>query len=430
MSVTKLSERYHRRAKEIIPGGVNSPARAFLSVGGVPRYVKSAKGPFIKDIDGNKYIDFVMSWGPMILGHTYRAVRLAVQKALKSGASFGAPTTAEYEMASLICGMVPAIQKVRLVNSGTEAVMSALRLARGYTGRDLILKFDGCYHGHCDSMLVAAGSGAQTHGVPDSQGVADALARLTLIARYNDRAGVEEIFKVHGGAIAAVIIEPVVGNMGLIKPVEGFLEFLREITLKYGVLLIFDEVMTGFRLAPGGACELYGITPDIVTLGKIIGGGLPIGAYGGAAAVMDNVAPEGGVYQAGTLSGNPLAVAAGLAMLRTLSRGRDKIYPALEEKGAYLESAMNDIIKSCGENITVSRKGSMFTVFFTAAAPHDADSARKADRARFAKFYHEMLARGIYMAPSQFEANFISYAHDEFCLNKTIKAFSEALKAI
>ncbi len=430
MKSTKLSERLHQKAKQVIPGGVNSPARAFLSVGGAPRYIKSARGPFIKDIDGNKYIDFVMSWGPMILGHTHKNIRLAVQKALKSGASFGAPTAAEVELASLVSKIYPAMQKVRLVNSGTEAVMSAIRLARGHTGRDMILKFDGCYHGHCDSLLVAAGSGAQTLGVPNSKGVPAELAKLTLTARYNDKSDTERLFKKHGADIAAVILEPVIGNMGLIKPQDGFLEFLREITIKHGALLIFDEVMTGFRLALGGACEVYKVTPDIVTLGKIIGGGLPIGAYGGSLDIMSNIAPEGGVYQAGTLSGNPLAVAAGLAMIRTLARGRDKIYAALEEKGAFLESEMNEIIKKRGAAVTISRKGSMFTIFFNAKAPADADSAKKCDTARFSKFFHEMLDRGIYMAPSQFEANFISYAHDEMCLKKTVKAFDESLKAI
>jgi glutamate-1-semialdehyde 2,1-aminomutase len=426
----KLSERYHHKAKQIIPGGVNSPARAFLSVGGFPRYIKSAKGPFIKDIDGNKYIDYVMSWGPMILGHSHKNVRLAVQKALKSGASFGAPTVAEYELAKLVSSIYPAMEKVRLVNSGTEAVMSAIRLARGHTGRDMILKFDGCYHGHCDSMLVAAGSGAQTLGVPNSKGVPAELAKLTLTARFNDKKDVERLFEKHGGAIAAVILEPVIGNMGLIKPNEGFLEFLREITQKHGALLIFDEVMTGFRLALGGACEIYGVIPDIVTLGKIIGGGLPIGAYGGKLDVMKNVAPEGGVYQAGTLSGNPLAVAAGLAMLRTLVKTRSKVYPALEEKGAFLEGAMGEIIKKAGEKIRVNRMGSMFTIFFTDREINCADCAKKSDTAKFSRFFHEMLNRGVYMAPSQFEANFISYAHDGMCLEKTVKAFGEALKNI
>ncbi|HOT77113.1 MAG TPA: glutamate-1-semialdehyde 2,1-aminomutase [Candidatus Wallbacteria bacterium] len=430
MKTPKLSERYHQKAKQIIPGGVNSPARAFLSVGGVPRYIKSAKGPFIKDIDGNKYIDYVMSWGPMILGHTHKNIRLAVQKALKSGASFGAPTVAEYDLARLVNAIYPAMQKLRFVNSGTEAVMSALRLARGHTGRDMILKFDGCYHGHCDSLLVAAGSGAQTLGVPNSKGVPADLAKLTLTARFNDEKDVERIFKCHPDSIAAVILEPVIGNMGLIKPREGFLEFLRTITRKHGTLLIFDEVMTGFRLAPGGACELYGVSPDIVTLGKIIGGGLPIGCYGGSLDIMKNVAPEGGVYQAGTLSGNPLAVAAGIAMLRTLVKNKDKIYPALEEKGKFLEESMNAIIKQRGEKIFVSRKGSMFTLFFTDKEPVCADCAKKSDTVKFSRFFHEMLNRGIYMAPSQFEANFISYAHDRQCLDKTVKAFAEALGAI
>lgn len=430
MKKTKLSERYHQKAKQVIPGGVNSPARAFLSVGGFPRYIKSAKGPFIKDIDGNKYIDYVMSWGPMILGHSHKNVRLAVQKILKSGASFGAPTVAEYELAKLVSSIYPAMEKVRLVNSGTEAVMSAIRLARGHTGRDMILKFDGCYHGHCDSMLVAAGSGAQTLGVPNSKGVPADLAKLTLTARFNDKKDVERLFGKHGGAIAAVILEPVIGNMGLIKPNEGFLEFLREITEKHGALLIFDEVMTGFRLALGGACEIYGVVPDIVTLGKIIGGGLPIGAYGGKLDVMKNVAPEGGVYQAGTLSGNPLAVAAGLAMLRTLVKNRSKIYPALEEKGAFLEGAMGEIIKKAGEKIRINRKGSMFTIFFTDSEINCADCAKKSDTAKFSRFFHEMLNRGVYMAPSQFEANFISYAHDAMCLEKTVKAFGDALKNI
>lgn len=427
---TKLSERYHQKAKQVIPGGVNSPARAFLSVGGVPRYIKSAKGPFIKDIDGNRYIDYVMSWGPMILGHSHKSVRLAVQKALRSGASFGAPTVAEFELAKLIVKIFPAMEKVRLVNSGTEAVMSAIRLARGHTGRGMILKFDGCYHGHCDSLLVAAGSGAQTLGVPNSKGVPAEFAKLTLTARFNDRASVEALFEKHGKDIAAVILEPVIGNMGLIKPADGFLGFLRDITAKHGALLIFDEVMTGFRLALGGACEIYGMTPDIVTLGKIVGGGLPIGAYGGRADIMANVAPEGGVYQAGTLSGNPLAVAAGLAMLRALSKDRHKIYPSLEAKGAFLEGAFREAAEKAGERLTVNRMGSMFTVFFTQGPVVSADCAKKSDTAKFSRFFHEMLNRGVYMAPSQFEANFISWAHDEKCLEKTAKAFAESLKGL
>jgi len=422
----KLSSRYHEKARKVIPGGVNSPARAFLSVGGTPRYIKSAKGAKIKDIDGNNYIDYVLSWGPMILGHCNKVARLAVQKALKSGSSFGAPTVREYEMACLVAKIFPAMEKVRLVNSGTEAVMSAIRLARGATGRDLILKFDGCYHGHCDSLLVAAGSGAETLGIPNSKGVPADLARLTLTAPFNDEAAVERIVEKHGRNIACFILEPVIGNMGVIPPGPGYLEFLREITRKKGILLIFDEVMTGFRLAPGGACELYKISPDIVTLGKIIGGGLPIGAYGASAEIMGNVAPEGGVYQAGTLSGNPLAVASGLATLRHLCE-RKTIYRDLEAKGKFLEDGFRDAIVRSGHDACVNRVGSMFTVFFQNGPVVDAESARKSDTKKFAKFYHAMLERGVYLAPSQYEANFISTAHGDIELKKTLKSFESAL---
>ena len=431
MKNAKLSELYHKKAKKVIPGGVNSPVRAFLSVGGFPRYIKSAKGSKIKDIDGNKYIDYVMSWGPMILGHTHKSARLAVQKALKSGASFGAPTVSEYELASMIVKIYPAIEKVRLVSSGTEAVMSAIRLARGYSGKDMILKFDGCYHGHCDSLLVAAGSGGETFGIPNSEGVPKELAKLTLTACFNDRQGVEKIFNKYGNDIACVILEPVIGNMGLIKPAEGFLEFLRDVSDKYGALLIFDEVMTGFRLALGGACELFGVKPDIVTLGKIVGGGLPIGAYGAGAKVMKKIAPDGGVYQAGTLSGNPLAVSAGLSTIKYLVKNREKIYTELETKGRYLEENMNHAIKKHGVEAIINRCGSMFTVFFTnQGSIESADCARKCDRDKFSRFFHLMLGKGVYMAPSQFEANFISYAHDDTDLKKTVRAFFEAMAAL
>lgn len=427
MKQPKLSARYHEKARKVIPGGVNSPARAFLSVGGTPRYIKSAKGAKIRDIDGNSYVDYVLSWGPMILGHCHRSARLAVQKALRAGSSYGAPTVREYELASLLTKIYPVMEKVRLVNSGTEAVMSAIRLARGATGRDLILKFDGCYHGHCDSLLVAAGSGAETFGVPNSKGVPADLARLTLTAPFNAADALDAMLEKHWKNTACVILEPVIGNMGVIVPEPGFLEHLRRVTEKYGILLIFDEVMTGFRLALGGACELYGIRPDIVTLGKIIGGGLPIGAYGASAEIMRNVAPEGGVYQAGTLSGNPLAVASGLATIRYL-RDHPAVYRELEEKGRYLEDGFNAAIARSGRDICVQRAGSMFTVFFHRGPVRDAASARKCDTAGFSKYYHAMLERGVYMAPSQFEANFLSAAHGEAELKKTLRAFEAAIR--
>jgi len=430
MKTPKLSARYHEKAKKIIPGGVNSPVRAFLSVGGTPRYIKLAKGPFIKDIDGNKYVDYVMSWGPMILGHCHKSIRLAVEKALKTGASYGAPTVGEYDLAREVIKIFPSIEKVRLVNSGTEAVMSAIRLARGATGRDMILKFDGCYHGHCDSLLVAAGSGAETFGVPNSGGVPADFAKLTLTAPFNDEEALEKILKKHGKSIACIITEPVIGNMGVITPKKGYLKFLRDITEKYGILLIFDEVMTGFRLSLGGACELYKIKPDIVTFGKIIGGGLPIGAYGASQEIMKNIAPEGGVYQAGTLSGNPLAVSAGISMLRYLRKNEKKIYDALEEKGAFIEKGMLAAAKKAGCEITLNRMGSMFTVFFQKGPVTDAASARKSDTKKFAKFFNGMLEKGIYMAPSQYEANFISAAHSEAELKKTVAAAAEVFKTL
>lgn len=429
MKNIKLSERYHQKSMQFLPGGVNSPVRAFKSVGGTPIYIKTAKGSKIKDIDGNRYIDYVMSWGPMIFGHCEKSVRLAVQKALKSGSSFGAPTVNEYEFAVEISKLFPAMQKIRLVSSGTEAVMSAIRLTRGATGRDYILKFDGCYHGHCDSLLVAAGSGAQTFGVPNSKGVPADFARLTLTAPFNNIPALEKILNEYKNKIACVILEPVIGNMGVIKPAEGFLEKLRVLTQKNEILLIFDEVMTGLRLAPGGACEKYGIAPDIVTLGKIIGGGLPIAAYGASKQIMSNIAPEGGIYQAGTLSGNPLAVAAGLAMIRKIKMHKE-IYSQLEEKGAFLENGFNEAAKKTGQDIFVNRAGSMITLFFQKGPVINADDARKCDTAKFAKFFHGMLEKGIYMAPSQFEANFISAAHTGEDLKRTVKAAELVMKSL
>ena len=415
------SENLFDRALQHIPGGVNSPVRAFRSVGGKPLFISRGEGSRIWDVDGREYIDYVGSWGPLLFGHRPPEVLAALEEVLRIGTSFGAPTEREVELAELICKLVPSVEKVRLVNSGTEATMAAIRLARGYTARERIVKFEGCYHGHGDSLLVKAGSGVATLGLPDSPGVPQALAALTTVLPFNDISAIEEEFSVHGREIACVIVEPIAGNMGCVAPGEGYLQAMREVTARHGALLIFDEVMTGFRVARGGAQELYGIRPDLTTLGKVIGGGLPVGAYGGRADIMDNVAPAGPVYQAGTLSGNPLAVAAGLATLRRIEK--ENPYPKLEALGARLERGLVE------PRVRVNRVGSMFTVFFTDRDVVDFTTAKTCDTQRFNGHFHSMLKQGVYLAPSQFEAAFISTAHSLDDIDQTIKAAKRGLSS-
>jgi glutamate-1-semialdehyde 2,1-aminomutase len=416
---TDQSQALFQRALEKIPGGVNSPVRAFRSVGGKPLFIARGEGSHLFDADGNEYIDYVGSWGPLLLGHRHPEILAALQRALAVGTSFGAPTEQEIQLADAICDAVPSIEMVRLVNSGTEATMSAIRVARGFTGRDLIVKFEGCYHGHVDSLLVKAGSGLATLGIADTQGVPKALADTTIALPYNSMEALEAAFRSMGDRIAAVIVEPVVGNMGCVPPLPSYLEGMRAITERHGALLIFDEVMTGFRVAFGGAQARYKIRPDLTTLGKVIGGGLPVGAYGGRRDIMSKVAPSGPVYQAGTLSGNPLAVAAGLAMLRHL-KAHPEVYDRLEAMGA-------KITASAPEGITVNRVGSMFTFFFTNGAVTDWESAKRCDTEKFGRFFRGMLERGVYLAPSQFEAAFISAAHTDQDIERTIRAAAEAV---
>jgi len=417
MNRTK-SEAAFQRAQKVIPGGVNSPVRAYRGVGGNPPFIARGQGSHIFDIDGNEYIDYVGSWGPLLLGHRHPAIVEAVREALETGTSFGAPTEREIDLAEAIREAVPSMEMVRLVNSGTEATMSAIRVARGFTGRDLTVKFEGCYHGHVDSLLVKAGSGLATLGIADTQGVPKGFTDTTVALPFNSVDAVEAAFHAHGERIAAVIVEPVVGNMGCVPPRPGFLEALREITARYGALLILDEVMTGFRVAYGGAQARFGILPDMTTLGKVIGGGLPIGAYGGRADIMRRVAPVGPVYQAGTLSGNPLAVAAGLAMLRYL-KAHPEVYSELETKSAAIAGA-------APVGITVNRVGAMFTWFFTDQPVTDWDSAKGADTGKFAMFHRSMLEQGIYLPPSQFEAAFVSAAHTDEDVRRTQEAAGAA----
>jgi glutamate-1-semialdehyde 2,1-aminomutase len=414
---TSRSEEMFARAQRTIPGGVNSPVRAFRGVGGTPRFIERGQGSRLFDVDGNSYIDYVCSWGPLLLGHRPPTVIDALREALSVGTSFGAPTERESELAEIVREAVPSMEMVRLVNSGTEATMSALRVARGFTGRDLTVKFEGCYHGHVDSLLVKAGSGMATLAIADTVGVPQSFADTTIVVPFNDVTAVEETFRRQGGRIAAVIVEPVAGNMGCVPPVPGFLKGLRQVTEHHGSLLIFDEVMTGFRVGWGGAQGRFGIRPDLTTLGKVIGGGLPIAAYGGRADIMSRVAPAGPIYQAGTLSGNPLAVSAGLAMLRYLRDHRD-VYDRLEQRTAQLCSATSP-------GVTVNRVGSMFTFFFTESPVTSWDSAKTADTERFRKFFHHMLDRGVYLAPSQFEAGFVSDAHTDEDIRVTLQAASE-----
>ncbi len=419
-----------QRAKNSIPGGVNSPARAFRSVGGNPVFIAKAKGSRMWDIDGNEYIDYVSSWGPMIVGHADDRVIEAITDAAQRGTSYGAPTVGETNMAEMIKKMKPSMDIVRMVNSGTEATMSALRLARGYTGRDKFIKFEGCYHGHADSFLIKAGSGALTLGLPDSPGVTKGTAQDTLTAKYNDLEGVAELFESHGNDIAAVILEPVVGNMGVVIPDKEFLEGLRGLTQKYGALLIFDEVMTGFRLAKGGAQEYFGITPDITCLGKIIGGGLPVGAYGGPKEIMEHLAPAGPVYQAGTLSGNPLAMAAGMATLKIIDE-TPEFHANLEAKSARLEEGLKKNLKQTGHKGVVNRVGSMITLFFTDKEQVKSfDDASTSDTEKFGKYFRAMLDQGIYLPPSQFEAAFIPGCITDEEIDKTIEASLQALKSL
>lgn len=428
MSNGPLSAKLFDLAKQYIPGGVNSPVRAFRNVGGDPFFVRRAKGCRIWDVDGRDMIDYVGTWGPAILGHAPVPVLEAIHTAAKEGVSFGIPNPYEVEMARTICEWVPSVQKVRMVSSGTEATMSAIRLARGFTGRNRLVKFDGCYHGHSDSLLVAAGSGALTHGNPDSAGVPAAFAELTTVLPFNDEAALEELFEAKGHEIAALIVEPYPANAGLILPKPGFLQKLRDITAKHGTVLIFDEVMTGFRLAKGGVQELEGITPDLSCFGKVIGGGLPVGAFGGRAEIMDYLAPLGPVYQAGTLSGNPVAMAAGLAQLREIER--QKGYAYLEEIGQVMEDAVLDILKTKGLGYRWYRKGSMFCLFFTEKEVHNLQDAKTADLAAFRKFFHHCLDNGVYFAPSQFETGFISMAHAKPDLERTAEVAAAALAAL
>lgn len=422
---TTQSEALFARARERIPGGVNSPVRAFGSVGGVPRFIAKAEGARLTDVDGNVFTDYVASWGPMILGHNHPAVVEAVAKAARDGMSFGAPCEYEVRMAETICRVAP-VEMVRMVNSGTEAVMSALRLARGFTGRDGIVKFAGCYHGHSDGMLVKAGSGALTSGIPDSAGVTPGVAADTLTANYNDLASVEELFAKNPAAVAAVIVEPVAANMGVVPPAEGFLAGLRALCDKHGALLIFDEVITGFRLGIGGAQAYYGIKADLVTYGKIIGGGMPVGAYAGRRDIMERIAPTGPVYQAGTLSGNPVAMAAGLAQLEELER-HPEIYKAVDDLMTRLIAGLSAAAAKAGVKTTVNRVGSLGCAFFAEGRVRDYASAKTSDTAAYARYFAAMLEKGIYLAPSQFEAMFVGAAHTPEMIDATIQAAAEAL---
>ena len=425
---TTASKKLFEAALRVIPGGVNSPVRAFKAVGTLPPFIARAKGAKLYDADGNAFVDYVMSWGPLVLGHAPAPVVKAIARAAARGTSYGAPTALEVTLAEMIVEAVPSMERVRLVSSGTEAVMSAIRLARAYTGRDAILKFEGCYHGHVDSLLVKAGSGAMTLGIPDSPGVPADLARHTFTAPYNDIGAVERLLEGHRGNFACVIVEPVAGNMGVVLPHPDFLGRLRELTHHYRIVLIFDEVITGFRVAYGGAQARYGVTPDLTCLGKIIGGGLPVGAYGGRADLMKLIAPDGPVYQAGTLSGNPLAVTAGIETLKLLKKSG--VYRQLEERGRQLGQGLSRAAREAGIASTLNRMGSMMTLFFTPGPVTDYASAKKSDTQAYAKFFRAMLNQGIYLAPSQFEAAFLSTAHTPADINKTLKAARAAFNKL
>jgi glutamate-1-semialdehyde 2,1-aminomutase len=422
------SRKLFEEAKKHIPGGVNSPVRAFRSVGGDPLFIRKAKGSKITDADGKTYIDYVLSWGPMILGHAHPQVSAALRKAVANGTSFGAPTELEITLAKLVKKAVPSIELVRMVSSGTEATMSAIRAARGFTGRDKVLKFDGCYHGHGDSLLVKAGSGVATFGLPDSPGVPADLAKHTLTVAFNDLAAVRDLCARQGERIACIIVEPVVGNMGCVPPEPGFLQGLRRVCDQYGIVLILDEVMTGFRVAFGGAQQLYKIRPDLTTLGKVIGGGLPVGAYGGRRDIMEKIAPLGPIYQAGTLSGNPLAMTAGIETLRLLSR--PGVYRALELRSAELEQGLREAAREAGVPATINRVGSMFTTFFTDRKVKDFASAKTSDTEKYGAFFRAMLSQGVNLAPSQFEAAFLSLAHTKSDIARTVEAARKSLKGL
>jgi glutamate-1-semialdehyde 2,1-aminomutase len=428
MERRQRSQRAFARAKQLIPGGVNSPARAFGGVGGEPLFIARGEGAYLVDIDGNRYLDFIGSWGPMILGHAHPRVTAALEEAVGRGTSFGAPTEAESTLAELIVEAVPSVEKVRLVNSGTEATMSAIRLARGYTAREVIVKFAGNYHGHVDSLLVAAGSSAATLAVPNSPGVTRGTAQDTLVLEYNDVAGLQRAFAEHRSRIAGVIVEPVVGNMGCVVPTRAFLQSLRDETTRAGALLIFDEVMTGFRVAYGGAQSLFDVLPDLTTLGKIVGGGLPVGAYGGRAEIMDHVLPAGKVFQAGTLSGNPLATAAGIATLKELRENPP--YEELEALGARLEHGLNDAARQAGVPHTTARVGSMLTLFFHSGPVANWTDASRCDTQRFSRYFWGLIDRGVYMPCSQYEALFISAAHTTADIDHTVAAAKHALRGI
>ena len=423
-----ISEKLFQKAKKCIPGGVNSPVRAGQAVGIDPPFISKANGCVIWDVDGNEYVDYVCSWGPMILGHAHPEIVNALEERVKLGTSYGAPTELEVEMADIIVEMVPSIEMVRMVNSGTEATMSAIRLARGYTGREKIIKFDGCYHGHADSLLVSAGSGLATLGIPGSPGVPQDLARHTISLPFNSLESVVQAFGKFGPEIAAVIVEPIPGNMGVINPDQAFLKGLRELTNEYGALLIFDEVISGFRVALGGAQELYGIMPDLTCLGKIIGGGLPVGAYGGKKEIMTRMAPQGDVYQAGTLSGNPLAMAAGLATLKILKEKSP--YDELDKLGDMLFSGLKRVAEAAGVNVVINRVGSMGSLFFTDEPVTDFETAKTSDENLFKRYFRSMLDQGIYLAPSPYEAAFLSTAHSEETVRKTIECASVAFKSL
>jgi len=424
----KNSQRLFKKAQELIPGGVNSPVRAFKAVGGNPVFIQKAKGSKIYDVDGNSYIDYVLSWGPLILGHAYPKVVSALKKAVERGTSYGAPTSLEIELAELVLKAYPSIDLVRMVNSGTEATMSAIRVARGFTGRDKVIKFEGCYHGHADGLLVKAGSGATTFGVPDSPGVPKSYATETITLPFNDKEALKSIINQEWKSIACVIIEPVIGNIGCVFPKPSFLETLREITTRHGIVLIFDEVMTGFRVSYGGAQAHYGIMPDMTCLGKVIGGGLPVGAYGGKKEIMSMVSPAGPVYQAGTLSGNPLAMTAGIETLKILSKS--KTYKTLGKISGLLEKGITDAAKMAGVKTKFYRAGTMFCTYFTDTDIIDYTTAKTSDTAKFSRFFSNMLERGIYTAPSQFEAGFTSLAHTEQDIEKTVKAAFESFKRL
>lgn len=423
------SKELFKKAQNFIPGGVNSPVRAFKAVGGDPIFVKSAKGAYMYDEDDNRYIDLINSWGPMILGHGNEAIEAAVANALKSSLSFGAPTAKEIEIAELITHMVPSIEKVRMVNSGTEATMSAVRLARGFTGRDKVLKFEGCYHGHGDSFLIAAGSGAATMGTPNSPGVTKGTAKDTLTAPFNDLEAVRKIAEQNKGEIAALIVEPVAGNMGCVIPNKGYLQGLRDICDQEGILLIFDEVMTGFRLSKAGAQGIYGIKPDITTLGKIIGGGMPVGAYGGKKEIMDFVSPQGPVYQAGTLSGNPIAMSAGLMMLHYLN-DHDEVYEQIAASGQYLAKEIAKVNTALGKNYTINQIGSMISIFFTDKPVNDFEGAKACDTEMFGKYFQGMLNEGVYLPPAQFESWFLSTSLSAEDLDHIVKSHEKVLRNI